>query len=471
MDRENSDKIREEIFHLRKLSAINNQIGEFVSEIYDLQSVSEVFESLRKYLYELTTFDKSVYLTLLLDSAELKVDFTQGFTLEETPNFSFDIFEVPDKNIISAVFERKTSVISNGINDINDLSIRLDMDNYALVPMILRSEKEKSSSEVAAENLSAAQNEDGEENPFAKEREKLKYLRFSVAGVFVFDCGVKMNKSERNDNISLAEKIIKLAGTKINNLLVLEDLRRTSEINKKELEAARQVQEKLLPEKLPFNDVLQTAAFYVPVNEIGGDYYDLFQLKEGVFAVLIADVSGHGASAALIMSAAKILFKTIASADLSPSQTLKRLNEELINHIPTNRFLTTFYAIIDTNRRKIDYTSAGHCPIVLFNKRSKEYVQFQSNGFPVGISPDLQLPNHEYYYHKGDNRLCLYTDGVVDCFNKERMQFGLVRLKSIIAKTLELPSYKVVNEVWDNVKKFTGNRKSEDDLTLFVVDF
>lgn len=464
-----NEALKKEILNLHKLSAINTRIGELVSEIYDLQSVEEVFASLKKHLCELTTFERMVYLMLSSDTAELRVEITQGFSLEENPQFSFNIFDVPDKNIISAIFEKKTAVIQNGIEEINDLSIRLDIDNYAMIPMILDTESEF---DIALENLCAAQSEDYEEEcPFAKEKEILKYARFSFAGIFVFDCGSEMSEEDRNGNISLAERIIKLAEMRINNILVLESLRQTSEKNKKELEAARAVQEKLLPEKLPCNDILQAHAFYIPVNEVGGDYYDLFQLKEGVYAVFVADVSGHGVSAALIMSAAKILFKTIASADLPPAETLRKLNEELVNHLPTNRFLTAFYAIIDTNKRKINYTCAGHCPILLFNKQSKEYQQFQSDGFFIGMFPGLELPNHEYYYTKGENRLCLYTDGVVDCFNKEKAQFGLVRLKSIILKTLEMPADSVVKEVMDNMKKFMGNREPEDDLTLFVVDF
>jgi len=322
---------------------------------------------------------------------------------------------------------------------------------------------------LSGKNHNAAENET-DKTPFAKEKNLLRESYFPVSGIFIFSGG-RMDEAELRNNAPISEKLIRLAGMTMNNIIVLESLRLTCEKNEKELKQARIVQEKLLPEKLPCNDFLQSFAFYIPVDEVGGDYYDLFTLKDGVYAVFIADVSGHGVSAALVMSAAKILLKTIASADLDPAQTLRKVNDTLVNHISANRFLTAFYAIIDTTQKKITYTCAGHCPILLFNKDKKDYQQFQSDGFFVGMFPELDLPNHEYRYNKGENRLILYTDGVVDCQNREKIQFGLIRLKSIIAKTLEKSADKVVETVIEEVKKFIGNCDIEDDQTLFIVDF
>jgi serine phosphatase RsbU (regulator of sigma subunit) len=455
--------LKNEILSLRRQAAINSQIGEFVLEIYELQEVGEVFDSLVKHLYELTIFDKTVYLSLSPETEELKVEYSQGFEYVEKPYFSFNIFENPDKDIISAIFNKKTIIIQNGFAQINELSFRLDIDNYVIVPLILHLNTEKTPQHEI--------NDENSQKPFAKEREILKKTdNFSILGVFVFDFG-KMDDLETDYNILISEKLIRLAGMTINNILILQSLRSASEKNKKELEQARAVQEKLLPEKLPCNNFLQSFAFYIPVEEVGGDYYDLFLLKDGVYAVFIADVSGHGVSAALVMSAAKILLKTIASASLTPAQTLRRINEMLVSHISANRFLTAFYAIIDTNSERMTYTCAGHCPILLFNKTTKDYQQFQSDGFFIGMFPELDLPNHEYHYKKDENRLLLYTDGVVDSQNKEKVQFGLIRLKTIIARTLEKPADEVVKEVMKSLQKFVGNSEIEDDSTLFIVDF
>jgi serine phosphatase RsbU (regulator of sigma subunit) len=466
------DNLKNEIMNLRKQAAINSQLGEFVLEIYNMKSVSNVFDALIKRLYMLTFFDRIVFLTLNIDTAELKIEFSRGFGHGDHPHFSFDIFENPDANIISAIFDKKSTVVVNGFCDINDLSLRLDMDNYLMVPMVLHNE-EDDGEHLSEETQETSQNEnesEREKQSFVEERNKLKNPYFPVSGIFVFS-GDKMDETELKTNATILEKIIRLAGMTMNNILVLERLQLTCEKNEKELKQARGVQQKLLPEKLPCNDFLQSFAFYIPVEEVGGDYYDLFMLKDGVYAVFIADVSGHGVSAALVMSAAKILLKTIASADLDPAQTLRKVNDTLVNNISVNRFLTAFYAIIDTNQRKMTYTCAGHCPILLFNKDKKDYQQFQSDGFFVGMFPELDLPNHEFRYTKGENRLILYTDGVVDCQNRKKSQFGLIRLKSIIAKTLDESAEHAVQTVENEMKKFIGNYAIEDDQTIFIVDF
>jgi serine phosphatase RsbU (regulator of sigma subunit) len=335
------------------------------------------------------------------------------------------------------------------------------MDSYAIIPMILHSEK----------NADYEYDETQEKDPALREKKNiLKTIYFAVSGLFIFDCST-MGDAEAADNISLCEKIIHLAGITINNIMVLQSFREETENNKKELEQARIVQEKLLPEKLPCNNFLQSHAFYIPVAEVGGDYYDLFALKEGVYAVFIADVSGHGVGASLVMAAAKILLKTYASPDLSPSQTLRKINEVLVNHVPTSRFITAFYAIIDTNKRNITYTCAGHCPTLFINKETKEYLQFQSDGFFIGMFPELDLPDHVHRYDKDKNRFLLYTDGIVDSSNKDKMQYGLIRLKTIVNKTLNKPVKEAVDEVMYDLRKFIGKAEINDDMTLLIVDF
>lgn len=458
---DNYDLLKIEISNLRRKAAVNAQIGEFVSEIYSLQDEKAVFDILTRRIYELTTFDRMAYLSLTPDTNELKVSFSMGFEHEKNPSFSFNIFEDPvDKNIITAIFDKKVAVVENGFSDINDLSLRLDMNSYIIIPMVF----------CAKEEIGDEETEEEYNTPFGKEKDMLRSSYFAVSGLFIFDCS-KMDDLEISSNISISEKIINLARITINNILVLRKFKEETEKNKKELEQARIVQEHLLPENLPCNDFLQSFAFYIPVAEVGGDYYDLFLLKEGVYAVFIADVSGHGVGAALVMAAAKFLLKTYASSNLSPSRTLRKINEVLVELVPTNRFITAFYAIIDTSKRNMTYTCAGHCPILLVNKETKDYMQFQSDGFFVGMFPELDLPDHECKYDKGKNRLVLYTDGIVDSSNKEKMQYGLIRLKTVINKTIEKPTKDAVDEVMSNLRKFIGKTEIVDDMTLLIVDF
>jgi len=461
-----------ELRNLRKQAAADAQISEFISEIHYMKSVGAVFDALVTRLCRLEFFENITYLSLNHETAELKVEFSHGFKRENDLQFSFNIFEIRDAEIISTVFDMESKIVSDGISKGNDLSLRLDINNYVTIPLLYKEVKQNESEEEKISSVSKANMEasvDESEEEFEREKNKLKDHFFPVSGVFVFGCE-NISNADGTD-ISTAKKLIRLAGMSMNNILVLEKLREINEKNEAELKRARTVQGKLLPEKLPCNYTLRSFAYYNPVEAVGGDYYDLFLLKEGVYAVFIADVSGHGISAALVMSAAKVLLKTIAGPDLGPAQTLKKINDALLTHINADRYLTAFYAIIDTNHCKINYTCAGHCPSLLFNKNTKEYVQFQSDGFFIGMFPELDLPNREYRYKKDENRLVLYTDGVVDCQNREGVKFELVRLKTTIARTLEMSAEDVIDTITKELKVFTGNGDIKDDQTILIVDF
>jgi len=460
---------RRELFELRKQIAINSQIGEFVSEVHDIEEASNVFDALLNHLCQLTFFNKIVFLTLSIDTAELKVLFSRGFKHEDNPNFAFNIFEIQDNEILSAIFERQTQIVASGFGSSNDLSLRLDMDNYIIIPLVYNTYKtnaEKHENNEDAENV----NEEVISDEFYKEKQKLKDPYFPVSGIFVFG-GDNLSEFDINESIPIAEKLIHIAGITMTGILALENLRKMNEKHEEELKRAQLIQEKFLPEKLPNDYHLQCSALYKPVEDIGGDYYDFFALRDGVYALFIADVAGHGVSAALVMSTAQSLLKTTASADLGPAQTLRKINDTLKNHIKAERYLTAFYAIIDTTQNKMTYTCAGHCPTLLFNKKSGEYQQFQSVGFPVGLFPELDLPNHEYYYKKDENRLVLYTDGVTDCQNREGAKFELIRLNSIVAKTLDCSPENVVATITKELESFRGSAEMKDDQTLLIVDF
>jgi len=426
------DSLESEISDLRKKAAVNEKISDFAAEVYGLQNEKEIFAILKKYLHELTAFERFAFLSFCDENVELKIEYSKGFENENDKVFPLD------------VLNEETTFVKDGFSQKDELSLRLNMDFYAAIPMLFYAKE----NEIAFwENIDAC-----------------------VSGIFVFDCA-KMSDLKVSENVLVCEKIIGFAKSAAENVFTLQSIRQEAEKTKKELQHARIVQEKLLPEKISCGNLLQSAAFYAPLDEVGGDYYDLFALEDGVYALIIADVSGHGVSAALVMSVMKILLKSNASANLSPAKTLNKINELFVRHIPANRFVTAFYAIIDTNRKKLTYTCAGHCPILLFNKESKKYKQFQSDGFFVGMFAGLDLPDHEYTYQAGNNRLLLYTDGVVDCSNDKKTQYGLIRLETVITNTLENSVEKAVNETMDDIRNFIKNGKANDDITLFVVDF
>ncbi|MCL2843832.1 MAG: serine/threonine-protein phosphatase [Chitinivibrionia bacterium] len=466
--KENEEKY--EIFELRKQIATNSQISEFISDIYNAKEFAYVFKSLITRLSRMAFSNKFLFLDLDCETAELKANFSYGFKQEERPYFTFNIFEIHDNEIISTIFEREVKIVSNGFESANELSLRLDMDNYVMIPLVYQADNDVN---IDSDENDADENDtddEAETEEFCDEKKILKDPYFPVSGIFVFGYD-NLSDFDINENIPTTEQLIHIAGITMNNILVSNKLRQVNEKYKAELLRARAVQKKLLPENLPSDYFLQAFAFYKPVDEIGGDYYDLFLLDKGIYAIFIADVAGHGASAALIMAATKTALKAIASVNLEPAQTLKKMNDTLVNSVNAGRHLTAFYAIIDTNQSKITYANAGHCPTLVFNKISGEYQMFQSGGFYIGTFLELDPQNYEYNYQKDENRLILYTDGITDCQNRDGAMYGLVRLQSAVVKTLDKSPESASKSIAKELKYFKGCTETKDDQTLLIVDF
>ena len=157
----------------------------------------------------------------------------------------------------------------------------------------------------------------------------------------------------------------------------------------------------------------------------GGDYYDAFSISEGVYGLVVADVSGHGVASALIMSMVKVLLKSIVLEEKSPQKTLELINQTFLSEIKTDNFVTIFYAVLDTNNHVLHYTSAGHCPVLLFNRQTRSCDIIKADGLFLGVFPDMMLSESKFEYIPGTVRLVLYTDGLTEAKNKKEEMYGL----------------------------------------------
>ena len=171
---------------------------------------------------------------------------------------------------------------------------------------------------------------------------------------------------DANDNLQKANIQLKV---------VNQDLRTAQDKINKDLDHARTIQLGLLPRNMPEIPALTIKATYIPAIAVGGDYYDAFEIDPGIFGIIVADVSGHGVASALIMSMVKVLLKTFANSKDGPQKTLEKINAIFQTEIETSNFVTVFYATLDTKSHKLYYTSAGHCPVLLLDKKGKTYKQ------------------------------------------------------------------------------------------------
>jgi serine phosphatase RsbU (regulator of sigma subunit) len=238
-----------------------------------------------------------------------------------------------------------------------------------------------------------------------------------------------------------------------------------------DLEHARSIQQKLLPQDITTSAKYDVGSRYLAANSVGGDYYDLFNISDDAYGIIIADVSGHGVASALIMSMFKVLLKIYSRKETSPQKILEQINETFISEVATEHFVTVFYAVINVTTQKIRYSSAGHCPILYMHKPTGGCVMLKTDGLFVGVFPDMLINEKVVDYACGEHRMVLYTDGLTEAVNKDSEMYGTERLQNIATQTLTLSPGDAVQAILEHQKKFCGTQQQEDDMTLLVIDF
>ncbi len=239
-----------------------------------------------------------------------------------------------------------------------------------------------------------------------------------------------------------------------------------SKQQEQELAKAREIQEGLLPKKIPQVRGLEVAGAWQPASTVGGDYFDVLKFDERKIGVCIGDVVGKGISAALLMANLQASFRAFASEEVSPSTLVGKLNEVISNNIAPDKFVTFWYCTIDTKENRLTYASAGHWPPILFHK-SGEGVPLREGGTPLGILPDWNYEDGGFPLASGD-RLVLYTDGLTEAMNSDEQEFGEGRLLELCSSNIALSASELLAAIRKEVVSFC-NGNFQDDFTLVVV--
>src|SRR5215217_3104239 len=231
-----------------------------------------------------------------------------------------------------------------------------------------------------------------------------------------------------------------------------------------ELLVARRIQQASLPKEVPQQEGWQISPYYQPAREVGGDFYDFFDLEGGRVGVVMGDATGKGMPAALVAEATSNMLRAVAQAlgSSSPGEVLSRVNETLLARIPLNMFVTCFYAILDPRSGHLIYANAGHD--LPYLHRNGEAEELRARGMPLGLMPEMGYEEKEIVLQAGETTL-LYSDGLVEAHDPKGEMFGFPRLRALIAEHGEERSlgdflmkelYSFVGEGWEQ----------EDDITL-----
>ncbi|MFO7526751.1 MAG: SpoIIE family protein phosphatase [Ignavibacteriaceae bacterium] len=244
----------------------------------------------------------------------------------------------------------------------------------------------------------------------------------------------------------------------------------------KELDVAREIQKKILPSKDPVLDKISVSSVFIPAFEVGGDYYDFFELsgkpsteRAEKFGFVIADVSGKGISAAFIMAEVKGIFESLSRISDSPKEILVKANEVLRDTLSRNNFVSALYGIFDLKNEKLYLARAGHCPALLV--RDSAVQEFKPAGLGLGLTTSEYFEStlQEQVIDLNDNdTIILYTDGITEAKNKELDDFGEQRLSKILIDNADFPADQIANKIIHDVTIFSSNHSQYDDITLVI---
>ncbi len=243
---------------------------------------------------------------------------------------------------------------------------------------------------------------------------------------------------------------------------------------KEELNIAKSVQRALLPKELDHDSAFSIHAFTEAAAEVGGDYYDTFQLSEHRFAIVIGDVSGKGTSAAFHMSQMKGIFQSLVQLDLSAEEFLINANTALSKCLERTSFITLTYFIIDTEQKVLEFSRAGHCPTLFYSKEEKKAKYFENKGLGLGIIRNSTYKNfiqvNRVNFSK-DDILVLYTDGISEASNAKHEEFGYERMKSLLDQNAHYDPPMIQKVFISKLYEFCGGKDLNDDYTMVVIKF
>lgn len=234
-----------------------------------------------------------------------------------------------------------------------------------------------------------------------------------------------------------------------------------------QLRLAREVQKGLLPARAPELPGYDLAGLCIPTFEIGGDSFDYLDLPGGRLGVCVADVSGKGIPAALVMASFRTLVRAHARHDAAPAALAAATNRWLPEHLPPVSFVTAFYGVLDPPSGRFAYVNCGHNPPLLVRHDGACH-ELASGGLPLGAFPDASYLDAEVTLAPGA-LLAIYTDGVVENDHDEFGDFGATRLAEVVVRHRARPPQAIIDAVLAETRQYHGISSYPDDFTLLVL--
>jgi CHASE2 domain-containing sensor protein len=243
--------------------------------------------------------------------------------------------------------------------------------------------------------------------------------------------------------------------------------RKNKQILEKELDIAQKIQKSFLPKSIKNIAGLDLSCYMKPAKFVAGDLYDIIKLGKNKLGVFLADVSGKGASAALIMAQTISIFRILAKDKEDPAAVLTSLNKEISKTLK-GKFITAIYLIFDFEKKQISFSSAGHMPPLCYGQEAGKALEINfAAGIPLGVIASTEYALYQEKMQKGD-KIIVYTDGITEARNKRREEFEVEGLKDFLSKCGSLNCPEIKEKLIEELQKFTKKMPQADDITFVI---
>jgi len=363
-------------------------------------------------------------------------------------------------SVIGQLFVSKFAVITFGDDGAEVLESK--MDNEKLLEIITENKMQELESPITGEGITEKYS-----SLESLEVELVVPMQIQGETKGLIFLGRRINKQGYSEaDIEYVYSVGSLAIISLENKrLFLEELEKKK--LEDELDIARDIQKNLLPHSIPEFKNFIVSAINVSSRQVGGDYYDLIRLDENSVCIAIADVSGKGVPAALLMANLQAFLKTIVRHGMALDEATGLINDLVSENTSDGKFITFFWGVIDDDHKKFTYVNAGHNPPLLVRKG--RIIKLTLGGIILGVMKTITPYEYQVVDLEKDDVIIMFTDGVSEAMNKEGEEFSDERLEAIAMKTSHLSPTDILQTIRQDVISFTSGAVQSDDITIMVV--
>ena len=269
-------------------------------------------------------------------------------------------------------------------------------------------------------------------------------------------------------DIQLAETLGAQAGVLLQRARLIEHYLLKQEMERA-MTIARDIQRGLFPHASPKVCGFDIAGYSEPADDTGGDTYDFFALPDGQWMLAVADATGHGIGAALVIAETRAMLRAVSRQGLDASVVLGTVNRLLTEDMLDGRFVTCFFGLLDPLAANLVYASAGHGPLLFYNRGDDEFAKVRATGLPLGVLEDADYSTMAVYPFQPNDFAAITTDGFFEAESPQGEQFGIDRIITVLRRDRDLAAADMLDNLRSAVTEFTKGHAQADDLTAIIV--